>query len=121
MACHRPLIFEVSYVQIERLCKKQRLNLNNNRKVTQELDDIKDYLIDNKLKNVNFDTLDLTDVVSSDPSKNKKPIHQQSKDLTVNELVIELLKPELKKWLNENLPTIVKNAVDQEIKKITEC
>ncbi|WP_323732670.1 DUF2497 domain-containing protein [Candidatus Bandiella euplotis] len=95
--------------------------MNNNRKVTQELDDIKDYLIDNKLKNVNFDTLDLTDVVSSDPSKNKKPIHQQSKDLTVNELVIELLKPELKKWLNENLPTIVKNAVDQEIKKITEC
>jgi cell pole-organizing protein PopZ len=37
---------------------------------------------------------------------------------TLEDLVIELLKPELSEWLNKNLPTIVKEAVEREIKKL---
>lgn len=37
---------------------------------------------------------------------------------TIEELVIELLKPELKAWLNDNLPSIVKSVVEKEVRKI---
>lgn len=37
---------------------------------------------------------------------------------TLEDLVIELLKPELSEWLNRNLPTIVKNVVEKEVKKL---
>ena len=37
---------------------------------------------------------------------------------TVEDLVLELIKPYLSVWLNDNLPAIVKNAVEKEIKKL---
>lgn len=37
---------------------------------------------------------------------------------TIEDLVIELLKPELKAWLNEHLPSIVKTVVEKEVRKI---
>ncbi|MFY9589397.1 DUF2497 domain-containing protein [Rickettsia endosymbiont of Halotydeus destructor] len=36
----------------------------------------------------------------------------------LEELIIEMLRPELSKWLNENLPTLVKQLVEREIKKL---
>jgi len=99
--------------------------LSSAKKISQELDDIKDYLIDNKLKNINFDTLDLTEVVNEEDqesekhsNKNASAIDGLSKETTIHEIVVALLKPELKRWLDKNLPTIVKHAVDKEIKKI---
>ena len=100
-------------------------NSNNSKKITQELHDIKDYLIDNKLKNVNFDTLDLTEIANEEDliaaNKNKeekKPSADSSKESkTIYEMVAEILRPELKKWLDTNLPAIVKQAVNEEIKK----
>jgi uncharacterized protein len=38
---------------------------------------------------------------------------------TVEDLVVEALKPELKQWLNTHLPSIVERMVSTEIKKIT--
>jgi hypothetical protein len=38
---------------------------------------------------------------------------------TVEDLVLEALKPELKNWLNANLPQMVERLVSKEIKKIT--
>jgi cell pole-organizing protein PopZ len=38
--------------------------------------------------------------------------------LTLEELIIELLKPQLSDWLNKNLPDIVNNIVQREIKKL---
>jgi uncharacterized protein len=38
---------------------------------------------------------------------------------TVEDLVVEALKPELKQWLNTHLPSIVERMVSAEIKKIT--
>ena len=87
-----------------------------NKSISQELDLLKNDLIDKKLKDVNFDTLDLTDVV--DEVDNDKLNDLSSKDKTIEELVKEVLKPELKKWLNKNLPVIVRELVEKEIKKI---
>lgn len=39
---------------------------------------------------------------------------------TVEDLVVEALKPELKNWLNANLPQIVERLVKAEIKKISQ-
>ena len=61
--------------------------MSNSKKIIEELDSIKDYLVDNK-------------------------------DASIEKLVIKLLEPELKKWLNKNLPSIVKQVVNKEIKKI---
>jgi cell pole-organizing protein PopZ len=36
----------------------------------------------------------------------------------LEELIIEILKPELRRWLNENLPSLVKQLVEREIKKL---
>jgi cell pole-organizing protein PopZ len=37
---------------------------------------------------------------------------------TVEELVIEVMKPQISEWLDHNLPRIVKNVVEKEIKKL---
>lgn len=37
---------------------------------------------------------------------------------TVEDLVVEAIKPMLSEWLNKNLPTIVKEAVEKEIRKL---
>lgn len=37
---------------------------------------------------------------------------------TVEDLVIEILKPQLSEWLNQNLPALVKHVVEKEIKKL---
>jgi uncharacterized protein len=53
------------------------------------------------------------------PKENSSsPLHFRS-GLTVEDLVVEALKPELKQWLNANLPAIVERMVSAEIKKIT--
>lgn len=97
----------------------------SNKKIMEELGDIKDYLIDNKLQNVNFDTLDLTEIIEEPDSKLMKNEEKKltisdmlNKDADIENLVIKLLEPKLKKWLNTNLPSIVKQVVDKEIKKI---
>jgi hypothetical protein len=90
--------------------------LPKNKSISQELDLLKNDLIDKKLKDVNFDTLDLTDVV--DEVDNDQLNDLSSKDKTIEELVKEVLKPELKKWLNKNLPVIVRELMEKEIKKI---
>ena len=38
---------------------------------------------------------------------------------TVEELVVEMIKPELKKWLNTNLPSIVRGLVEKEINRLS--
>ncbi|RST70849.1 DUF2497 domain-containing protein [Candidatus Aquarickettsia rohweri] len=89
-----------------------------NKSISQELDLLKNDLIDKKLKDVNFDTLDLTDVVDEVDNDNDQLNYLSSKDKAIEELVKEVLKPELKKWLNKNLPVIVRELVEKEIKKI---
>ncbi len=38
---------------------------------------------------------------------------------TMEALVVKMLKPQLAKWLNTHLPSIVKELVEQELKRIT--
>jgi cell pole-organizing protein PopZ len=42
----------------------------------------------------------------------------QGANKTVEDLTIEIMRPYLSQWLDENLPRIVKNLVEQEIKKL---
>ena len=95
--------------------------MSKNRSISQELNLLKNDLIGKKLKDVNFNTLDLTDIVNegdNDSSNNEQLDYFSSKDKIIEELVKESLKPELKKWLNKNLPIIVRQLVEKEIKKI---
>ncbi len=100
--------------------------MSNDKKIMKELYEIKNYLIDNKLKSVNFDTLDLTEIVDehdSKPTKGKEKnqitLNTSDKNMTTEALMIKVLEAELKEWLDKNLPNIVKQAVDKEIRKIT--
>lgn len=92
--------------------------MQENKKIPQELYNLKDDLVNNKLKNVNFDTLDLTDIVNEENSDYKDELRRSDNGKSMEELVKEILRPELKRWLNDNLPAIVKQLVDKEIKKI---
>lgn len=49
---------------------------------------------------------------------NNKKNKRISKGTTVEDLVIEAIKPYLSSWMNENLSELVKNIVEKEIKKI---
>ena len=89
-----------------------------NKKISQELYNLKDDLVNNKLKNVNFDTLDLTDIVKEENGDFKDELSRSDNGKSMEELVKEILRPELKRWLNDHLPIIFKQLVDKEIKKI---
>ncbi len=57
--------------------------------------------------------------ISSISSPSSGPTLQFRSGATVEDLVIEALKPELKQWLNTHLPAMVERLVAAEIKKIT--
>jgi len=96
--------------------------LSDSKKISQELYNLKDELVNNKLKDVNFDTLDLINIVNDENGNNDNNDNELGSTLnngrSVEELVKEILRPELTKWLNDNLPAIVKQLVEKEIKKI---
>ena len=51
----------------------------------------------------------------------EKPINNDicfRSGITVEQLVIDLIKPQLSKWLDDHLPNIVKDVVEKEIKKL---
>ncbi|AJQ51596.1 MAG: DUF2497 domain-containing protein [Rickettsia conorii subsp. raoultii] len=56
----------------------------------------------------------------TDTIKDKKLDNNISSKNALEELVIEMLKPELKAWLNKNLPVLVKELVEIEIKKLVQ-
>jgi hypothetical protein len=93
--------------------------LSDSKKISQELYNLKDELVNNKLKDVNFDTLDLINIVNDENGNNDNELGSTlNNGRSVEELVKEILRPELTKWLNDNLPAIVKQLVEKEIKKI---
>ena len=93
--------------------------MSDSKKISQELYNLKDELVNNKLKDVNFDTLDLINIINDENGNNDNELGSAlNNGKSVEELVKEILRPELKKWLNDNLPAIVKQLVDKEIKKI---
>ena len=93
--------------------------MSDSNKISQELYNLKDELVNNKLKDVNFDTLDLINIVNDENGNNDNELGSTlNNGRSVEELVKEILRPELTKWLNDNLPAIVKQLVDKEIKKI---
>lgn len=47
-----------------------------------------------------------------------KDSKKHHKATTVEDLVIEMIRPQLGRWLDENLPSIVRKAVEQEIKRL---
>jgi cell pole-organizing protein PopZ len=45
-------------------------------------------------------------------------IEEWGSKLTLEDLIVRMLKPELSRWLDKNLPTIIQKIVEKEIKKI---
>lgn len=70
----------------------------------------------------NTEVFELTDKIQISPvDEQEKDVSQKksfSAGKTVEDIVIDLLKPQLKAWLNDNLPSIVNTMVQKEIKKI---
>ena len=56
----------------------------------------------------------------TDTIKDKKRDNNISSKNALEELVVEMLKPVLKAWLDKNLPALVKELVEIEIKKLVQ-
>ncbi|MCZ6902281.1 MAG: PopZ family protein [Rickettsia endosymbiont of Ixodes persulcatus] len=56
----------------------------------------------------------------TDTIKDKKRDNNIPSKNALEELVVEMLKPELKLWLDKNLPLLVKELVEIEIKKLAQ-
>jgi len=56
----------------------------------------------------------------TDTIKNKKLDDNIPSKNALEELVVEMLKPELKAWLDKNLPLLAKELVENEIKKLVQ-
>ncbi|BDU60304.1 hypothetical protein FLA4_07140 [Candidatus Rickettsia kotlanii] len=56
----------------------------------------------------------------TDTIKDKKLNNNISSKNALEELVVGMLKPELKVWLDKNLPVLVKELVEVEIKKLVQ-
>ncbi|CEO17153.1 hypothetical protein RMONA_03830 [Rickettsia monacensis] len=56
----------------------------------------------------------------TDTIEDKKLNNNISSKNALEELVVEMLKPELKAWLDKNLPLLVKELVEIEIKKLVQ-
>lgn len=94
------------------------------------------------LSNEDEDILELTEIIDQDEeelisAKSAEKVSDIFKNFTstikdknldnnissknaLEELVIEMLKPELKLWLDKNLPLLVKELVECEIKKLVQ-
>ena len=54
----------------------------------------------------------------SEKAKSVVKEYKKSKSLTLDELVIDILRPQLKQWLDDNLPLLVKELVEKELKNL---
>ncbi len=54
----------------------------------------------------------------SEKAKSAVKEYKKPKIPTLDELVIDILRPQLKQWLDENLPLLVKELVEKEIKNL---
>lgn len=73
-----------------------------------------DVLLDEKAAHKSSDML--RDFISKAEYVVSESSHKHSK--TMEELVTDMLKPELSKWLNLHLPKIIRELVEQELKRI---
>lgn len=51
-------------------------------------------------------------------SKLSPEMFKGNADKTIEGLVVEILRPEIKKWLNTNLPSLVRQLVEREIRRL---
>lgn len=55
-------------------------------------------------------------------AKVAKVVQESTKDTikhrTLEDLVVEMMRPQLGKWLDENLPSLVKDLIEKEIKRL---
>jgi cell pole-organizing protein PopZ len=62
---------------------------------------------------------DTTDVLKQFATTAKRVVQDhERKSHTVEELVINMMRPQLKKWLDENLPKLVRELVEKEIRRL---
>lgn len=62
---------------------------------------------------------DMKKTATQESAKPKTPSMQFRSGTTVEDLVLEALRPMLKEWLDQNLPGMVEEMVEKEIKKLT--
>jgi len=80
--------------------------------------DLEDVVEENLMSNKS--SLETSSILKQFADKAKSVVKEskKAKILTVEELVVEMLRPQLKQWLDENLPLLVKELVEKEIKRL---
>lgn len=54
----------------------------------------------------------------ADKAKHAAKVTQTNKALTIDKMVEQMMRPQLKEWLDNNLPNLVKELVEKEIKRL---
>lgn len=116
---------------------------NHDMSIEDILKSIKGVISEHKnLNSQDEDILELTEIMDQDEeelisNKSAEKVKDIFKDFTstvkdknldtsissknaLEELIIEMIKPELKLWLDKNLPSIVKEIVENELKKLVQ-
>ncbi len=79
---------------------------------------------DNRLKKepeapiLSDDTVLKTSEILKHFSKTAQEMQANNKSKTLEDIVIQMLRPEISKWLEANLPALVKQLVENEIQKL---
>ena len=101
--------------------------MSRNDDIKNALNDIKSLMGQNEnLTNMKTNILELTQLIGEDDvAHNNKIANNAAKNFQITESQLkktlqELLKPYLKTWLDDNLPSIVKEMVAHQIKIIME-
>ena len=88
--------------------------LQNNKNEDSNITRVRSVALENATKNINS-VSDVKDLVQKLKNKNKK---QTLCDVSMEDWIVKLLKPQLAAWIEKNLPSLVREIVACEIKKI---
>ncbi|KJV69506.1 DUF2497 domain-containing protein [Candidatus Neoehrlichia procyonis] len=94
------------------LTENSSLTIQENASKTQH--DITNFSLISE-KNITTTTEEIKKLINQ-IHKSQKPVNNSN--ITIEELIINILKPELSKWLNKNLHKLVKNIIEKEISQL---
>lgn len=101
--------------QIDTKAEKNIIHNQNDKKIFDESLKLKNRLISDEAASASSEALKFLVKTVSRPISDGLAFRSGN---TVEDLVIELIKPYLSKWLDSNLPNIVKHLVEKEIQKL---
>jgi uncharacterized protein len=104
-------------IQEAEIKEKQKEDLKIEHAIIEEAKIIEEIAVTISSESLEASVAPIRDLIKTVNKRNGDGLSFNS-GITVEEIVIELLRPEITKWLDGNLPNIVKSVVEKEIRKI---